>query len=108
MNRDLADMRRVYAANNLTEENVGDCPFALFNAWMADATQTETLDPNAMTLATVSQDGQPKARTVLLKGFSKQQGWVFYTNYASDKGQELNHNPRCALLFWWELLAYLI
>ena len=104
MNRDLADMRRVYAANDLAEANAGDCPFALFNTWIADAAKTETLDPNAMTLATVDTEGQPKARTVLLKGFSKQQGWVFYTNYASDKGKELNHNPRCSLLFWWELL----
>ena len=104
MNRDLADMRRIYAANDLAEANAGDCPFALFNTWIADAAKTETLDPNAMTLATVDTEGQPKARTVLLKGFSKQQGWVFYTNYASDKGKELNHNPRCSLLFWWELL----
>lgn len=104
MNRDLAGMRRVYAANDLAEANAGECPFALFDAWMADAAKTETLDPNAMTLATVDAEGQPKARTVLLKGFSKQQGWVFYTNYSSDKGKELDKNPRCALLFWWEQL----
>lgn len=104
MNRDLAGMRRVYAANDLAEANAGNCPFALFDTWMAEAAKTETLDPNAMTLATVDKKGQPKARTVLLKGFSKEQGWVFYTNYASDKGQELEHNPQCSLLFWWELL----
>ena len=104
MNRDLADMRRVYAANDLAEANAGDCPFTLFDRWMADAAQTETLDPNAMTLATVDSEGQPKARTVLLKGFSKELGWVFYTNYKSDKGQELANNARCSLLFWWELL----
>lgn len=104
MNRNLADMRRVYAANDLAEANAGHCPFALFNAWMSDAAQTETLDPNAMTLATVDTQGQPKARTVLLKGFTKELGWVFYSNYTSDKGEELKHNPRCSLLFWWELL----
>lgn len=104
MNKDLADIRRVYAANDLAEANAGDCPFALFNRWMAEAAQTETLDPNAMTLATVDATGQPKARTVLLKGFSKTLGCVFYTNYNSDKGQELANNARCSLLFWWELL----
>ena len=104
MNEELADMRRVYALDGLAESKSGVCPFALFNLWMADATQTETLDPNAMTLATVDATGQPKARTVLLKGFSKELGWVFYTNYTSDKGEELKNNPRCSLLFWWELL----
>lgn len=104
MNRDLADMRRVYAANDLAEANAGDCPFSLFNRWMAEAAKTETLDPNAMTLATVDSEGQPKARIVLLKGFSKELGWVFYSNYTSDKGCELSQNPRCSLLFWWELL----
>ena len=104
MNRELADMRRVYKANDLAEANAGPCPFALFNRWMAEAAKTETLDPNAMTLATVDAAGQPKARIVLLKGFSKELGWVFYTNYTSDKGEELKNNPRCSLLFWWELL----
>lgn len=104
MNEELADMRRVYALDGLAEGKSGICPFALFNLWMTDAAQTETLDPNAMTLATVDAQGQPKARTVLLKGFSKELGWVFYTNYTSDKGRELANNPRCTLLFWWELL----
>jgi pyridoxamine 5'-phosphate oxidase len=57
-----------------------------------------------MTLATVDDQGQPKARTLLLKGFSKEKGWVFYTNYESDKGKELAENPQCSLLFWWENL----
>lgn len=104
MNEELAEMRRVYALDRLAEDKSGVCPFALFNLWMADAAQTETLDPNAMTLATVDAKGQPKARIVLLKGFSKALGWVFYTNYTSDKGCELADNPRCTLLFWWELL----
>jgi len=104
MNRDLAAMRRNYAQDPLSEEKAGDCPFQLFNQWLADAMESETLDPNAMTLATVDSQGQPRARTLLLKGFSKQKGWVFYTNYSSDKGQEIAQNPQCSLLFWWENL----
>lgn len=104
MNRDLAAMRRNYAKEPLTEQKAGDCPFALFTQWLADAMQSETLDPNAMTLATVDDKGQPKARTLLLKGFSKEKGWIFYTNYESEKGQELADNPKCSLLFWWENL----
>lgn len=104
MNRDLAAMRRSYAQDDLNEDKAGTCPYALFTRWLADAVQTENLDPNAMTLATVGDDGQPRARILLLKGFSSELGWVFYTNYASDKGQELEQNPRCALLFWWEQL----
>lgn len=104
MNRDLAAMRRNYAKDPLSEEKAGDCPFQLFNQWLADAMQSETLDPNAMTLATVDDQGQPKARILLLKGFSKEKGWVFYTNYESDKGQELANNPQSSLLFWWENL----
>lgn len=104
MNRDLAAMRRNYAQDALNESKAGDCPFGLFNQWLADALESESLDANAMTLATVTPDGQPKARTLLLKGFSKEKGWVFYSNYDSDKGQELEENPRCSLLFWWETL----
>jgi pyridoxamine 5'-phosphate oxidase len=104
MNRDLAAMRRNYAKDPLSEKKAGDCPFQLFNQWLADAMESETLDPNAMTLATVDDQGQPKARTLLLKGFSKEKGWVFYTNYESDKGKELAENPQCSLLFWWENL----
>lgn len=103
MSTKLADLRRVYDLDKLSEESSGNCPFALFEHWLAAALTTETLDPNAMTLATVDASGQPRARIVLLKGFSPE-GWVFYTNYLSDKGQELALNPKCSLLFWWEAL----
>lgn len=108
MHKNLADLRRVYALDGLTEESSGACPFQLFEHWLEAALVTETLDPNAMTLATVDAQGRPKARIVLLKGFSaapnSKQGWVFYTNYTSAKGQELAQNPCCSLLFWWEKL----
>ncbi len=104
MNRDLAATRRSYDKSQLSAAQAGSCPFDLFNQWLADALTSETLDPNAMTLATVDAQGQPKARTLLLKGFAKEKGWIFYTNYDSEKGQELAANPRCSLLFWWEKL----
>jgi pyridoxamine 5'-phosphate oxidase len=79
-------------------------PFALFAAWMADATRTEPADPNAMALATVDADGLPDVRMVLLKGFDAR-GFVFYTNLESRKGRELAANPKAALLFHWKSLT---
>jgi len=79
-------------------------PFALFDAWMADAVRAEPVDPNAMTLATTTPDGRPSARMVLLKDVSGG-GFVFYTNTESRKGGELAANARVALLFHWKSLA---
>jgi len=78
-------------------------PFALFADWLAEASRREPSDPNAMTLATVSPDGLPDARTVLLKGFDET-GFVFYTNLHSAKGVELAATPKAALLFHWKSL----
>ena len=78
-------------------------PFELFAAWLSQAEQTEPNDPNAMTLATCTADGQPAARMVLLKGFGGR-GFVFYTNRQSRKGEELAANDRAALLFHWKSL----
>jgi pyridoxamine 5'-phosphate oxidase len=78
-------------------------PFALFAEWLADARRTETSDPTAMTLATVGLDGAPDARIVLLKGQDRR-GLVFYTNYASRKGEELSADPRATLVFHWKSL----
>ncbi|MGH6948039.1 MAG: pyridoxamine 5'-phosphate oxidase [Kiloniellales bacterium] len=78
-----------------------DDPLALFAAWLAEAVQGEPNDPNAMTLATVSPDGRPAARMVLLKGCDER-GFVFYTNLESRKGRHLAANPQAALLFHWK------
>ncbi|MEM7692978.1 MAG: pyridoxamine 5'-phosphate oxidase [Pseudomonadota bacterium] len=78
-------------------------PFAIFDAWLAEATKGEPNDPNAMTLATVDATGLPDARTVLLKGHDAR-GFVFYTNLESAKAQELAQNPKAALLFHWKSL----
>ena len=80
-----------------------DEPLRLFAAWLEDATRSEPVDPNAMTLATVDADGLPNARMVLLKGFD-QRGFVFYTNLDSQKGRELARNPKAALIFYWKSL----
>src|SRR4051794_38304055 len=76
-------------------------PFALFEEWFAEARESEPNDPEAMALATVDSNGSPSARMVLLKGHGPD-GFVFYTNEQSDKGEHLAANPRAALLFHWK------
>lgn len=78
-------------------------PFLLFDEWFAEARASEPNDPEAMTLATATSDGRPSARIVLLKGHGPE-GFVFYTNQRSRKGEELNTNPHAALLFHWKSL----
>ena len=78
-------------------------PVALFDAWLADARDTEPNDPNAMALATATRGGAPSLRMVLLKGHGPD-GFVFYTNFSSRKGDELRSNPQAALLFHWKSL----
>ena len=82
---------------------VTDDPLGLFAAWLAEATEHEPNDPNAMTLATCTPSGAPSARMVLLKGFDAE-GFVFYTNAQSRKGDELAANSQVALLFHWKSL----
>tara|TARA_R110000868_G_scaffold64985_7_gene195040 strand:+ start:5065 stop:5658 length:594 start_codon:yes stop_codon:yes gene_type:complete len=78
-------------------------PVALFQAWLAEAHESEINDPNAMTVATADADGVPSARMVLLKD-ADERGFVFYTNTESRKGEELDANPRAALVFHWKSL----
>ena len=78
-------------------------PFVMFEAWFADARESEPNDANAMALATATPDGRPSVRMVLLKGHGPH-GFVFYTNAASRKGDEIRANPRAALLFHWKSL----
>ena len=78
-------------------------PFALFDAWLAEARSIEPNDPEAMALATADASGQPSVRMVLLKGHGPE-GFVFYTNEQSAKGEELAANPQAALLFHWKSL----
>lgn len=78
-----------------------DEPLRLFARWLEEATATEPSDPNAMAVATVDADGLPDVRMVLLKGFDDR-GAVFYTNYDSPKGRQMDANPKAALLFHWK------
>jgi pyridoxamine 5'-phosphate oxidase len=79
-------------------------PITLFSAWYCEAKAAEPVNPSAMTLATVSAEGRPSARMVLLKGHDAD-GFVFYTNLNSAKSSELDANPRAALCFYWKSLA---
>jgi pyridoxamine 5'-phosphate oxidase len=88
----------------LNEKEVDPNPFKQFERWFKQAEAAVAILPNAMTLATATRDGVPSARMVLLKGFDED-GFVFYTNYDSQKGKELNDNPVAALDFYWAELA---
>jgi pyridoxamine 5'-phosphate oxidase len=99
----VADFRQSYDSGFLLEQGVHPNPMAQFQTWLQDAVAAQILEPNAMTLATVTAEGKPSARIVLLKDFDDQ-GFVFYTNYQSRKGQELAQTPAAALVFWWDKL----
>lgn len=96
----LADMRKDYSLAGLLEKDLAKNPFRQFEQWFQEAEAAKIPEPNAMTLATTGRDGRPAARTVLLKGCDGR-GFVFYTNYESRKGRELDANPRATLLFPW-------
>ena len=96
----IADLRREYAAARLDESDVDPDPIHQFARWFDDARRAEVVEPNAMTLATASPEGEPSARIVLLKGVDER-GFTFFTDYRSRKGRELEANPRAALVFWW-------
>jgi pyridoxamine 5'-phosphate oxidase len=99
-NRSIADLRRNYARETLDERDVAHDPIEQFGRWFDEALRAELPEPNAMVLATASAQGQPTARTVLLKGFDRR-GFVFFTNYDSRKGSEMHENPHACLLFVW-------
>lgn len=105
MSTDVTTFRKEYRLDHLSEENAGDDPYALFEAWFRLAGKSGAIhEPNAMALATATPDGRPSVRIVLLKGFDAAGGFTFFTNYESRKGRELATNPHAALLFWWEPL----
>jgi len=103
MNTSVADLRRDYTYEVLSETNTNSNPFKQFHTWFNQALAAGLPEPNAMTLATASPEGKPSARIVLLKDYDEQ-GFVFYTNYQSYKGQQLLENPWGALVFWWAKL----
>lgn len=96
----LAELRNDYARGSLDEKHVEADPIRQFQLWFQQALDAKVPEPNAMTLATVDEQGQPSARIVLVKG-ADERGFVFFTNYESRKGQDLAINPRASLLFYW-------
>lgn len=100
MDKTVADLRKDYTLEGLSELEVDLNPFIQFQKWFDQALAGQLPEPNAMTIATATPDGKPSARMVLLKDFD-QRGFVLFTNYNSHKGQELAENPQAALVFWW-------
>jgi pyridoxamine 5'-phosphate oxidase len=96
----LESLRSNYALSGLQETDLLDTPFQQFQLWLKQAIAAELPEPNAMTLATLSEEGKPIARMVLLKGLDEK-GFVFYTNYDSAKGKQLTETDSAALVFWW-------
>jgi len=96
----LSDLRENYDRQEIDPQAFQKNPLEQFKVWFDDALTAGLYEPNAMTLATVSKEGIPSARMVLLKGLTNE-GFVFYTNYRSRKGRELENNPVAALVFWW-------
>ena len=103
MSQSIADIRKDYQMHELDEKEVSANPFDQFTKWWDDAVNSEITEVNAMTLATSTPDGIPAARIVLLKGYDAN-GFVFFTNYLSNKGSEMATNSNVALLFFWKEL----
>ena len=100
---DLTALREEYARSGLTEADLAADPITMFRRWFDEAVAAGLHEPNAMVVATADSDARPAARLVLLKGVSDD-GFVFFTNTLSRKGEELAANPACALLFPWHPL----
>jgi pyridoxamine 5'-phosphate oxidase len=96
----LADLRKDYSLAGLAEKDLAKDPFRQFEKWFQEAEAAKIPEPNAMTLATATRDGRPSARTLLLKGLDGR-GFVFFSNYESRKGRELDANARATLVFPW-------
>jgi pyridoxamine 5'-phosphate oxidase len=100
---DIADLRLDYGRASLDEADVLDDPVAQFAKWFDEAMKAQVFEANAMSVATVGKDGKPSSRIVLIKQYD-QRGFTWYTNYESQKGQQLADNPHAALLFFWREL----
>lgn len=101
--KEIADIRKDYQLETLSEADVAADPIAQFGKWWDEAVKSDIDEVNAMTLATVNKEGIPAARIVLLKEYDAK-GFVFFTNYNSNKGEELLQNPNACLVFFWKEL----
>lgn len=101
MEKDLGEFRKSYEKSALIEESITDNPLQLFQTWFYEVEKSESIDePNAMTVSTVGLDGFPKSRVVLLKKYTHE-GFIFYTNYTSEKGKAIAVNPNVCISFFW-------
>jgi pyridoxamine 5'-phosphate oxidase len=97
---DVSSLRKEYTRAGLNKTDVHPDPIVQFHEWFEKVIDADLHEPNAMILATVTADGKPSARTVLLKGYDER-GFIFYTNYEGRKANEIEANPRCSILFYW-------
>lgn len=93
-------LRHDFSKQSLTEKEVSENPILQFEKWFKEAVDAKVNEPNAMTVSTATVTGKPSSRIILLRNFNKD-GFVFYTNYSSRKGGEIEENAQCALLFFW-------
>lgn len=101
MQQDLSDHRKSYQKSALLEDTVPENPLELFQKWFYEVQASDGVDePNAMTLSTIGLDGYPKSRVVLLKKYTYE-GFIFYTNYQSEKGKAIAKNPSVCAAFYW-------
>ncbi len=101
MQKDLGNYRKIYEKSSLSEDTISDNPMELFQKWFYEVEASESVDePNAMSISTLGLDGFPKARVVLLKKYTYE-GFIFYTNYKSEKGMAISRNPKVCLSFFW-------
>ncbi len=99
----LADIRSEYSKQELSKASINKNPILQFNSWFNECMDSEVSEPTAMHLATATKDGRPSSRIVLLKEVTDE-GFVFYTNYQSRKGLELEQNPHASICFFWQEL----
>ena len=97
---DISHLRKEYSKQELSESSVNHDPIKQFGEWFHEALKAEVNEANACSLGTATPDGRPSVRIVLLKGFDEN-GFTFFTNYESRKGQELHLNPKAAMTFFW-------
>lgn len=100
MNRKIEDIRKDYTKDVLEINDLSSSPIKQFESWFSNALKSNVLEANALVLSTISNDGMPNARVVLLKGITSM-GFKFFTNYNSEKGRELDSNPQASMTFFW-------
>ncbi|KGK28989.1 MULTISPECIES: pyridoxamine 5'-phosphate oxidase [Cellulophaga] len=104
MQKDLGGYRKTYEKSELTEERISDNPMELFQKWFYETEASDGVEePNAMTVSTIGLDGFPKSRVVLLKKYTHE-GFIFYTNYDSEKGRAIANNSKVCVSFFWPFM----